>query len=62
VARPSRGVTLGTPERGKDTPIRAQRGRRCAEPACTTVLSTYNTSRTCYLHTAPSMRTPLERA
>jgi hypothetical protein len=33
----------------------------CAEPACPTVLSTYNPSETCWLHTNPTYRHPLAR-
>lgn len=61
MARATGGTVFGTPDRGKDSPTRTQAGRRCAEPGCPTVLSTYNQSRTCYLHTAPSLRTPLQR-
>ncbi len=54
-------VRFGTPDRGKDVASRAAQGRSCDEPGCATVLSTYNRSRTCYLHTAPSYRHPLQR-
>lgn len=57
----SGGVQYGTPERGKDPLSRAERGRLCAEPGCATVLSTYNRSATCFLHTEPSYRHPLQR-
>jgi hypothetical protein len=57
----SGGVQYGTPDRGKDSVFREARGRLCAEPSCMTVLSTYNRSATCYLHTAPSYRHPLQR-
>lgn len=57
----SGGVQYGTPERGKESLARPERGRLCAEPECATVLSTYNRSTTCYLHTAPSYRHPLQR-
>ena len=40
---------------------RPEKGRRCADPGCTTVLSTYNASPTCYLHTMPVRRHALER-
>jgi hypothetical protein len=62
MARSRGGVRLGPPEGGKDSPVRAARGRRCREPGCSTVLSTYNRSETCYLHTAPSYRPPLQRS
>lgn len=51
---------FGTPDRGKDAASRAERGRWCADPGCSTVLSTYNLSRTCYVHTAPSFSHPLQ--
>jgi hypothetical protein len=54
-------VRYGAPDRGKDVASRAAVGRCCQAPACTTVLSTYNRSATCYLHTAPSTRHPLQR-
>jgi hypothetical protein len=54
-------VRIGSPIRGKEPGSRAARGRRCAEPGCTTILSTYNASLTCYLHTAPTHRPPLAR-
>ena len=54
-------VMFGTPERGKDLASRAPQGRPCAEPGCTTVLSTYNESPTCFLHTKPAYRHPLQR-
>jgi hypothetical protein len=57
----SGGVQYGTPDRGKDSVFREAQGRLCAEPGCMTVLSTYNRSATCYLHTAPSYRHPLQR-
>jgi hypothetical protein len=61
VARPSAGVQLGAPDRGKDAQSREAPGRRCAEPECHTVLSTYNRSSRCYLHAAPEYRHALER-
>jgi hypothetical protein len=62
MVRPSGGeVRFGTPERGKEPTSRPARGRLCAEPSCHTVLSTYNRSTTCYLHTAPEYRHPLQR-
>jgi hypothetical protein len=57
----SGGVQYGTPDRGKDSVFREERGRLCADPSCMTVLSTYNRSSTCFLHTAPSYRHPLQR-
>jgi hypothetical protein len=57
----SGGVQYGTPDRGKDSVFREAQGRLCADPSCMTVLSTYNRSNTCFLHTAPSYRHPLQR-
>ena len=48
MARTSDGTRLGAP--GKGAPKRAERGRRCDFVGCTTVLSTYNSSGTCWLH------------
>jgi len=62
MARPSSGVVFGTPERGKGSPTKAQSGRQCVEPGCGTVLSTYNRSMKCYLHTMPVMAPPLQRS
>jgi hypothetical protein len=60
MARPS-GVQLGTPDRGKGKG-HAAKGRHCSFPGCTTVLSTYNTSSSCWLHTAPSHHHALHKA
>jgi hypothetical protein len=57
----SKRVQFGTPDRGKGASSRASSGRRCEVPGCTTVLSTYNFSPTCWLHSAPSHRHPLSR-
>jgi hypothetical protein len=54
-------VQFGTPVRGKEAATREAPGRACADPGCGTVLSTYNRSSTCYLHTAPSSKHPLHR-
>jgi hypothetical protein len=62
MARPSSGIVFGAPDRGKGSPRRVGRGRRCTEPGCDTVLSTYNPSQTCYLHTMPTMAPPLQRS
>lgn len=51
-----RDVRLGRPERGKGSPARSVSGRPCSHPGCSTVLSTYNPSSTCWLHTDPSHR------
>jgi len=50
VARASKGVTFGAPDRGKAA-TREATGRRCEALDCGTVLSTYNHAPTCYTHT-----------
>jgi hypothetical protein len=55
------GVLFGPPERGKDAASRSIPGRLCAVGECPTVLSTYNPSITCWLHSSPSYRHPLTR-
>jgi hypothetical protein len=55
-------VSYGTPQHGKESPTRASRDRCCAFEGCSTILSTYNTSSACWVHTEPSMRPPLSRA
>jgi hypothetical protein len=52
-------VQFGPPARGKDAGSRSSTGRLCDAPGCTTVLSTYNSSNTCWLHTGASTRHPL---
>jgi hypothetical protein len=52
-------VQFGPPARGKGPDARASVGRMCDSPGCSTVLSTYNSSSTCWLHTGPSTRHPL---
>lgn len=47
----------GTPAKGAHA--RAADDRRCDTPGCTTILSAYNASTTCYLHTQPTTRTAL---
>lgn len=56
------GTRFGTPGSDKHGPARSKAGRACEEPGCSTVLSTYNASQRCYLHTAPSYRHPLQRS
>jgi hypothetical protein len=53
-------VEFGTPERGKSK-AKAARGRLCAYTGCTTVLSIYNPSSTCWPHTQAPLRHPLHR-
>jgi hypothetical protein len=60
VNRLSAGVEFGPPQRGRDATSREARGRQCDSPGCSTVLSTYNRSRTCYLHTMPESSRDLE--
>jgi hypothetical protein len=60
MARGSSDVLLGSPERGKRSVMREEKGRRCAALGCETVLSTYNRSATCFVHTSPTRRPPLE--
>jgi hypothetical protein len=57
----SSAVRFGAPERGREASQRASKGRSCSEPGCSTVLSTYNTTITCWLHSAPARRHPLAR-
>ncbi len=52
----SGGAQLGTPDRGKEASSRAAQGRVCQHDGCVTVLSTYNASGTCWLHTQPTTR------
>jgi hypothetical protein len=49
-------IALGAPDKGKGSDTRPARGRACASPGCSTVLSTYNTSATCWLHSTPTPR------
>jgi hypothetical protein len=54
-------VHFGPPDRGKDAASRPSRGRPCDMVGCETVLSTYNSSTTCWLHTNATYRHPLAR-
>jgi hypothetical protein len=51
------GTSYGAP--GKGAHPRAAEQRRCDAPGCTTILSAYNASTRCYLHTEPTTRHPL---
>jgi hypothetical protein len=63
MAKASTGnVQFGTPGRGKDAASRASSGRLCDHPGCGTVLSTYNESPTCWLHTGAAPKHPLARS
>jgi hypothetical protein len=44
-------VKYGAPARGKEAGSRAVAGRRCAHAGCLTLLTTYNSGTTCWLHT-----------
>jgi hypothetical protein len=50
---------FGPPVRGKGAATRAEAGRTCAEPTCSTVLSVYNAAPTCWMHTGAATRHPL---
>jgi hypothetical protein len=52
----SNSVQYGVPLASKQAMRREQAGRRCEVPTCVTVLSTYNTSTTCWLHTTATRR------
>jgi hypothetical protein len=52
-------VQFGPPAKGKTAASRAPRHRTCDHAGCPTVLSTYNASTTCWLHTGPTTRHPL---
>jgi len=53
------GVHFGTPATGKGAMSRAEAGRHCEVAGCGTVLSTYNSASTCWLHSSPTQRHPL---
>lgn len=57
--RSNGNVQYGAPHAGKQAMRRERAGRRCESPECQTVLSTYNTSATCWLHTAATRRLAL---
>jgi len=54
-------VPFGAPLRGKTVADRPPAGRTCLEAGCETVLSTYNPSRTCFLHTPVAYVHPVRR-
>jgi len=56
------GTQIGAPDRGKETTSRPASGRVCEASGCSTILSTYNKSETCGIHTDPVFRHPLARA
>jgi hypothetical protein len=58
----SRGTApIGAPDRGKGAVSRSARGRICDRDGCDTVLSTYNSAGTCWLHSQPTTRHSLAR-
>ncbi len=52
----------GAPAKGREASARATGDRACDRPGCATVLSTYNASPTCWLHTGPELKHPLARS
>ena len=54
-------VQFGPPGKGKEAAARPARGRTCLADGCSTVLSTYNDSEMCWLHSPPSYRKSLSR-
>jgi hypothetical protein len=58
--RSGRSDTLiGFSEKGRGTDSRHAAGRTRSREGCSTILSTYNRSTTCWLHTEPAFRHPL---
>ncbi len=55
-------VQFGMPDRGKGASSRASAGRRCDHLGCSTVLTTYNSGTTCWLHTISHYKHPLARS
>jgi len=53
---------IGPPEKGKGAESRPSRGRICIRDGCSTILTTYNHSKTCWLHSEPAYRHPLYHA
>ena len=49
-------VQFGTPATGKGVAARSKAGRTCEVMSCDTVLSTYNSATTCWLHSTPTYR------
>jgi hypothetical protein len=56
-----RDTQFGAPARGKGATSRAARGRVCEEPGCDTILSTYNSARTCWMHEPAPFRMAINR-
>jgi len=55
----SASVQYGAPVASKSAAKRSKAGRNCEMPGCATLLSTYNASSTCWLHTTATPRHPL---
>jgi hypothetical protein len=53
---------FGPPEPVNKAAWRSASGRVCDRQGCSTILSTYNASGTCWLHTEPAYQHPLYRA
>lgn len=65
MARASSGssqVQFGMPDRGKRAGSRASAGRLCDHEDCTTLLTTYNSGTSCWLHTSSEYKHPLARS
>jgi hypothetical protein len=60
MGRSAHGIEYGTAAPGKST-RRSEQGRECEEPGCTTVLSVYNDSPTCWQHSPFTRRRPTPR-
>ncbi len=50
---------IGPPDKGRGADSRPSKGRMCNQEGCSTILSTYNSSNVCWLHTDPAFRHPL---
>ena len=61
MAKASERAHFGTPQRGREAESRPPRGRLCDQPGCSTVLSTYNSATSCWLHTVPSFSRPVHQ-
>jgi hypothetical protein len=61
VSEASNRPIYGSPATAK-AKSRAAKGRTCDHAGCNTVLSTYNASPTCWLHTPPGYRHALARS
>jgi hypothetical protein len=62
VTKTSQGIQYGPALPGKGSMPRAEGGRLCAHPGCTTILSTYNASTMCWVHSTTTLgRSPDRR-